>query len=63
MTTTTMKNILKKYSGRYVVMVNKKIIASGKTTMEAYQKAKKINSTEMLSFTYVPTKKETITLI
>ncbi|MBS3123824.1 hypothetical protein J4437_04285 [Candidatus Woesearchaeota archaeon] len=58
-----MKNLFKGYSGQYVAMVNKKIIASGKTTLEAYQKAKKINSTEMLSFTYVPTKKETITFL
>ncbi len=56
--------IPKEYIGKYVVIVNRKIIASGKTHLDAYNKAKeKVNSEAMLSFMYVPTKNETVTFL
>ena len=54
-----MKNVLKKYSGKYVAWVNNKIVASGKSQLEIYKKAKKIYPSEMVSLEYVPTKRET----
>ena len=56
--------IPKEYVGKYVVIVNQKIIASGKPHLDAYNKAKeKVSAETMLSFMYVPTKNETLTFL
>ncbi len=51
------------YAGQYIASVEEKIIASARTSLEAYKKAKKINATKMITLEYIPTKKETITFL
>lgn len=58
-----MKKIPKRYAGRYVAFVDKKIVSFGKTSLETYTKAKRIFPKKMVSLMYVPTKKETITFL
>ena len=58
-----MKTIFSPYTGQYVAMINKKIISSGRTTLEAYRKAKGLHLEGTISFMYIPTKRETITFL
>ncbi|MDP3640586.1 MAG: DUF5678 domain-containing protein [Nanoarchaeota archaeon] len=58
-----MKKIPKKYAGKYVAFINKEIVSSGRTSVEAYKKAKGQFPKRIVSLTYVPTKKETITFL
>ena len=58
-----MKSIFAKYTGQYVAMINKTIISSGKTSLEAYRKAKETHSKEMISLMYIPTHRETINFL
>ncbi len=52
-----------KYTGQYVAMIDEQIVAWGKTSLEAYRKAKVLASNKLISLMYVPTKKETITFL
>ena len=61
--TLTMKNISSQFAGKYVAFVNEEIIASGKTTLEVYRKAKQLFPQKMVSLMYVPTKKEMVTFL
>lgn len=58
-----MERIPKRYVGKYVAFINRQIVSSGKTSLEAYKKAKELFPKKMVSLTYVPTKKETITFL
>ncbi len=53
-----MKKISSQFAGNYVAFVNEEIIASGKTTLEVYKKAKQLYPQKMVSLMYVPTKRE-----
>ena len=56
-------NPLSKYAGQYVAWIDENIVAFGKTSLEVYRKAKKISADKLITLEYVPTKKETITLL
>jgi hypothetical protein len=58
-----MNQIPHKYAGQYVALMNEQVIASGKTSLETYRKAKRIHPKKMVTLEYVPTKKETITFL
>lgn len=58
-----MKKIPPQFAGKYVAFVNDEIIASGKTTLEVYRKAKQLHPQRMASLMYVPTAKEMVTLL
>ena len=55
--------LLSKYAGQYIAWIDEKIVAFGKTSLEVYNKAKKISADELITLEYVPTKKETITFL
>ncbi len=56
-------NILSKYIGQYIAWIDENIVASGKTSLEVYKKARKISTDKLITLEYVPTKKETITFL
>jgi len=58
-----MDTISKKYAGQYVALVEQKLIASGRTGLEVYNKAKQLYPKKMITLMYVPTKQETITFL
>lgn len=58
-----MKPIPSHYAGQYVAFVDDEIIASGKTSLEVYKKAKKIHPSKLIALEYVPTKRETVTFL
>lgn len=58
-----MEKVLSKYAGQYVASIDGKIIAFGKNTLDAYNKAKKISGGKLITLEYIPTKKETITFL
>ncbi|MBI2666850.1 hypothetical protein HYX13_04515 [Candidatus Woesearchaeota archaeon] len=51
------------YAGKYAALIDEKIVATAKTSVEVYKKAKKKNPTQMITLMYLPTKKETITFL
>ncbi|MEK6901394.1 MAG: DUF5678 domain-containing protein [Nanoarchaeota archaeon] len=58
-----MEDKFKKYIGECVAMIDDKVIASGRTRIEAYKKAKNSYPTKTITLMYVPTKKETLTFL
>ncbi len=58
-----MEDQFKKYAGECVAMIDEKVVASGKTYLEAYTRAKNSNSIKIITLMYVPTKRETITFL
>lgn len=58
-----MEDQFKKYSGECVALIDNKVVASGKTHLEAYTKAKNFNPARIITLMYVPTKRETITFL
>lgn len=54
---------LSKYAGHYVAWIDERLVAFGKTSLEAYKKAKAISSHKLITLEYIPTKKETITFL
>lgn len=58
-----MKKISAQFAGKYIAFVNDDVIASGKTTLEVYRKAKQLFPQKMVSLMYVPTKKEMVTFL
>ena len=54
----------KKYGGRYIAMVDKKIVATGRDQYLLYNEAsKKIPPSKPLGIYYVPTKKDLMVLL
>lgn len=58
-----MDTIPRKYAGQYVALVEQKLITSGRTGLEVYNKAKKLYPKKMITLMYVPTKRETVTFL
>lgn len=58
-----MEDQFKKYAGECVAMVDEKVVASGRTYLEVYKKAKLTSANKLISLMYVPTKKETLTFL
>ncbi len=53
-----MYKIQSKYSGQCIAMINEKVVATGKNSIEAYTNAKQTHPTEMITLMCVPRKKE-----
>ena len=58
-----MEKILSKYAGECIAYVNDTIIASAGSSMEAYQKAKKLYPNQMITLFRVPRKREVVTFL
>ena len=58
-----MEDPFKKYAGECVAMIDEKVVASGRTRIEAYKKAKSSHPTRIITLMYVPTKRETLTFL
>jgi len=52
-----MKQFPAKYAGQYVARVDDTIIASGKSQLDVYRKAKHQFPHKLISLKYIPTKK------
>ncbi|MBI5408294.1 MAG: hypothetical protein HZA14_02905 [Nitrospirae bacterium] len=54
----------KKYAGKFVAVINEKVIAAGKSRIEVFRKAEKVASpVEKIGVFYFPTKKEMLTAL
>lgn len=53
----------KKYPGRYIAVIGDKLVAINKSAIEAFNEAKKKFPDKEVCIEYIPTKKETITLL
>lgn len=58
-----MEEPFKKYAGECVAMIDEKVVASGKSYLEVYKKAKALHANKLISLMYVPTKRETLTFL
>ncbi len=58
-----MNSLPSEYAGQCVAFVEEKIVAAGKNSLEAYNKAKKLHPHKMVSLMYVPTKRELVTFL
>ena len=59
------KNLLrKKYQGRYIAVIDDKIVSSGKDRLKVYREASKKDSpNKKMSILYFPLKKETLSAL
>ena len=53
----------KKYPGKYLAVIGDKLVAINKSANKAFKEAKKKFPDEEVCIEYIPTKKETITLL
>jgi len=58
-----MEKIPSKYAGQCIALVNEKVVATAKDSIGAYQKAKQIYPSQMITLMCVPRKKEVITFL
>ena len=58
-----MNRIPSKYAGQCLAFVNEKIVATAKTSIEAYRKAKQAYPKETIALMCVPRKNEVITFL
>jgi hypothetical protein len=58
-----MDELMKKYPGQYLALVDDEIVSSGDSEFEAYRKAKEKNPNKKVSLMYIPTEEETVTLL
>lgn len=53
----------KKYSGKYLAIIDDKLIAVSNSAKEAFKEAKKKFPDKEVCIEYIPTKKEVVTLL
>ncbi|MBU7045234.1 MAG: hypothetical protein HXS54_02270 [Theionarchaea archaeon] len=58
-----MDELMEKYPGKYLALVDDEIVSSGDGEFEAYRKAKEKSSDKNISLIYIPTEEETVTLL
>ncbi len=58
-----MDTIPSEYAGECIAIVNEKIIAVGKNSLEAYQKANRLYPDNMITLMCVPRKNEVVTFL
>ena len=58
-----MKNISSQFAGKYLALVDEKIVAVGSSYLEVYKNAKKLHPSKLISLDYAPTKRETCTFL
>ncbi len=59
---TNAKKINKKYAGKHIAIIGNKVVASGHSPKEVWEKAKKINPKKTPTLAFVP-KGDTLVLI
>jgi len=58
-----MDELMEKYPGQYLALVDGEIASSGDSEFEAYKNAKEKHPDKKVSLVYIPTEEETVTLI
>lgn len=53
----------KKYPGKYIAVVDNKLVAIGSSNLEVFKKAKEQHPKRMVSISYIPRKDELVTLL
>ena len=53
----------KKYPGKYIAVVNNRLVAIGKDNLEVFKKAKEKYLGKLISISYIPRKDELETLL
>ncbi|MEK6888441.1 MAG: DUF5678 domain-containing protein [Candidatus Aenigmatarchaeota archaeon] len=53
----------KKYPGKYIAIVNNKLVAVSESEVEAFRIAKQKHPGKLISLSYVPRKDELVTLL
>ena len=57
------EELSKKYPGKYIAIVNNKLVAIGNNNKEVFVKAKKRFPGKIISISYIPRKDELVTLL
>lgn len=58
------RELAKKYAGKFVAVINEKVITTGKNRIEVFKKAEKVASPkEKIGVFYFPTRKEMLTAL
>jgi len=58
------RDFAKKYAGRFAAVINEKVVATGKSRMEVFQKAEKLAPpAAKIGVFYFPTKKDMLTAL
>ncbi|MGD2248480.1 MAG: DUF5678 domain-containing protein [Candidatus Methanofastidiosia archaeon] len=58
-----MDELMEKYPGQYLALIDGKIASSGDSEFEAYRNAKKEYPDKKVLLVYIPTEEETVTLL
>ena len=58
-----MDELMEKYPGQYLALIDSEIASSGDSEFEAYKNAKKKYPGKKVSLIYIPTEEETVTLL
>ncbi len=56
------QELSKKYPGKYIAVVDSKLVAIGNSNLEVFKKAKEVYPKKMVSISYIPRKDELVTL-
>lgn len=57
------QDLSKKYPGKYIAIVENKLVAVSDNEVEAFKSAKKKHPSKLVSLSYVPRKDELVTLL
>jgi len=57
------EELSRKYPGKYVAIVNNKLVAVNQSEVEAFKKAKKKYPNKLVSLSYIPRRDELVTLL
>ena len=57
------QELSKKYPGKYMAVVDNKMVALGNSNLEVFRKAKKEHPRKLISISYIPRKDELVTLL
>lgn len=57
------QELSKKYPGKYIAVVDNKLVALGNSNLEVFRKAKKAYPGKLISISYLPRKDELVTLL
>lgn len=57
------QELSKKYPGRYIAVVDDKLVAISQSEVEAFRTAKKKHPDKLVSLSYIPRKDELVTLL
>ena len=58
-----MTEMLTSFAGKYIALVDNRIVASGNSQLEIYNQAHKLFPSKIVTLEYIPTKEETLTFL